>query len=71
MLMHISITNNIKSALPKTESAKEFMKFVEEHSQTVDKSLAETLMSTLTTMKFDGSRTMHEHVIEMTYYSKT
>ena len=23
-------------------------------------------MSTLTTMKFDGSRTMHEHVIEMT-----
>jgi len=23
-------------------------------------------MSTLTTMKFDGSCTMHEHVIEMT-----
>jgi len=23
-------------------------------------------MSTLTTIKFDGSRTMHEHVIEMT-----
>jgi len=31
-----------------------------------DKSLVGTLMSTLTTMKFDGSRTMHEHVIEMT-----
>ncbi|WVZ13110.1 hypothetical protein V8G54_017640 [Vigna mungo] len=42
------------------------MKFVEERSQTADKSLAGTLMSTLTTMKFDGSRTMHEHVIEMT-----
>ena len=26
-------------------------------------------MSTLTTMKFDGSRTMHEHVIEMTNLS--
>ena len=26
-------------------------------------------MSTLTTMKFDGSRTMHEHVIEMTNFS--
>jgi hypothetical protein len=25
-----------------------------------------TLMSTLTTMKFDGSRTIHEHIIEMT-----
>ena len=41
------------------------MKSVEERSQTVDKSLAGTLMSTLTTMKFDDSRTMHEHVIEM------
>ena len=65
MLMHISIANNIKFVLPKIESAKEFMKSVEERSQTVDKSLAGTLMSTLTTMKFDDSRTMHEHVIEM------
>ena len=38
---------------------------MEERSQTADKSLAGTLMSTLTTMKFDDSRTMHEHVIEM------
>ena len=37
-----------------------------ECSQTTDKSVAGTLMSTLTTMKFDGSRTMYEHVIEMT-----
>ncbi|XP_052728581.1 uncharacterized protein LOC108321215 [Vigna angularis] len=66
MFMRMSIASNIKSAIPKTENAKEFMKFVEERSQTADKSLAGTLMSTLTTMKFDGSRTMHEHVIEMT-----
>ena len=66
MFMRMSITNNIKSALPKIESAKKFMTFVEERSQTADKSLAETLMGTLTTMKFDGSRTMHKHVIEMT-----
>jgi hypothetical protein len=25
-----------------------------------------TLMGTLTTMKFDGSHTIHEHIIEMT-----
>jgi len=43
----MSITNNIKYALPKT---KEFMKFVEERSQKDDKSLVETLMSTSTTM---------------------
>ena len=42
------------------------MGLVGEHSQIADKSLARTLMSTLTTMKFDGSRTMYEHVIEMT-----
>jgi len=42
------------------------MGLVGEHSQIIDKSLAETLMSTLTTMKFDSSRTMHEHIIEMT-----
>ena len=64
--MRMSIESNIKSALPQTESAKEMIKLVEECSQTVDKSLAGTLMSKLTIMKFDGSRTMHEHVIEMT-----
>ncbi|XP_019451722.1 PREDICTED: uncharacterized protein LOC109353815 [Lupinus angustifolius] len=64
--MRKSIANNIKSTLPKTESAKKMLKFVEECSQTAGKSLARTLMSTLTTMKFNGSRTIHEHVIEMT-----
>jgi len=33
MFMRMSIANNIKSALSKTENAKEFMKFVEERSQ--------------------------------------
>ena len=42
------------------------MKFVEKCFQTTDKSLVKTLMSTLTIIKFDDSRTMHEHVIEMT-----
>jgi len=39
------------------------MKFMEEHSQTIDKSLVGTLMSSLTIMKFDGSYTMYEHVV--------
>ncbi|KAK6163517.1 hypothetical protein DH2020_000381 [Rehmannia glutinosa] len=66
MFMRMSIANNIKSTLPQTENAKEFIKLVGERSQTTDKSLAGALMATLTTMKFDGSRSMHEHVIEMT-----
>lgn len=68
MFMRMTVANNIKSTLKKTESAKEFMKSVEECSQSdsADKSLAGTLMGTLTTIKFDGSRTMHEHIVEMT-----
>ncbi|XP_015956070.1 uncharacterized protein LOC107480439 [Arachis duranensis] len=66
MFMQMSIANSIKSALSKSDNAKEFMKLVEQRSQTTDKSHAGTLMGTLTTMKFDGFRTMHEHVIEMT-----
>ena len=45
---------------------KNFLKFTEKCSQIADKSLVRTLMSTLTTMKFDGSSTMHEHIIEIT-----
>ena len=66
MLMRMTVTNSIKTALPKTESAKKFMWLVGECSQTADKSIVGTLMSTLIIMKFDGSRTMYEHVVEMT-----
>ncbi|KAL8128992.1 hypothetical protein V2J09_018147 [Rumex salicifolius] len=67
MFMRMAVENNIKSTFKKTENAKEFLKLVEESSQSgsVDKSVAGTLMSTLTNMKFNGSRTMHEHVVEM------
>ena len=63
--MRMSISNNIKTTLLKTDKGKDMLKFVEEHSQIIDKSLVVTLMSTLTTMKFDGSHTMHEHVVEI------
>lgn len=66
MFIKMTVANNIKSTIPQTESAKEYMKFVEERFRSADKSLAGTLMAELTTMKFDGSRTMQEHIIEMT-----
>ncbi|KAH0746124.1 hypothetical protein KY285_007781 [Solanum tuberosum] len=65
MFMRMNIAGNFKTTLPKTENAKDFLKHVEESSQTADKSLYGTLMGTLTPMKFDGSRTIHEHDIEM------
>ncbi|XP_022857994.1 uncharacterized protein LOC111378934, partial [Olea europaea var. sylvestris] len=59
MFMRMTLAKNIKSTIPKTENAKKYMKFVEERSQIADKSLAGTLV------EFDGSRTMHEHITEM------
>lgn len=62
----MTVANNIKTSIPQTESAREYLKFVEERFRSADKSLAGTLMAQLTTMKFDGSKGMHEHLIEMT-----
>ena len=59
------IADSIKTTFPKTDNTKKLIGLVGKCSQTVDKSLAGTLMSTLTTMKFDGSCIMYEHVIEM------
>ncbi|KAA0046843.1 Retrovirus-related Pol polyprotein from transposon TNT 1-94 [Cucumis melo var. makuwa] len=68
MFMQMTVANNIKSTIKNTEDAKEFMKSVEKCSQSesADKSLVGTLMSTLTNIKFDGSRTIHEHILEIT-----
>nr|XP_016503657.1 PREDICTED: uncharacterized protein LOC107821721 [Nicotiana tabacum] len=65
MFMRMSIANNIKSTIPQIESAREYLKFVEEHFRSADKSLAGTLMAELTTIKFDGSHSMQNHIIEM------
>lgn len=66
MFLRMTIASNIKTSLPKPENAKEYMTAIEERFKTADKSLAGKLMADLTTMKFDGTRSMHDHVIEMT-----
>ncbi|XP_059284784.1 uncharacterized protein LOC132038075 [Lycium ferocissimum] len=55
-----------KSTIPQTKVLGNTPKFVEERFCSADKSLAGTLMAELTTMKFDGSRSMQNHIIEMT-----
>ena len=64
--MRMTIANNIKTTLPKTGSAKEFLSNVEDCFKTANKSLLGTLMAKLTTMKFDGKRGIQEYAIEMT-----
>ncbi|XP_070004191.1 uncharacterized protein [Nicotiana sylvestris] len=65
MFMRMNIANNIKNTIPQTESGRECLKFVEERFCSADKSLTGTLMAELMTMKFDGSRSMQNHIIEM------
>ena len=62
----MTIANNIKITIPQIESVKEYLRFVEEHFHSTNKSLASTLIAQLRTMKFDGSRRMKEHIIEIT-----
>ncbi|GKA77247.1 hypothetical protein Tco_0783708, partial [Tanacetum coccineum] len=66
--MRMTITNNIKSTLPGNENqnAKKFLKLVEEKFHYIDKALARTLMAELTTMKFDGLKSMQQHVLDLT-----
>jgi len=67
MLMRMAMTESIRSTIPKTGDVKKFLESVESMSQsdTADKSIVGTLMGTLTIMRFDGGRTMHEHLTEM------
>ncbi|XP_057972618.1 uncharacterized protein LOC131160754 [Malania oleifera] len=60
------LANNIKSTPPQLGNAKEYLKAVEDQFHYADKSLVGRLMAELTTMKFDGSRGMNEHVLDMT-----
>ena len=63
--MRMTIVNNIKTTIPQTETTKEYLKFVEERFRSANKSLAGTLMAELTTMKYDGSQGMQQHIINM------
>ncbi|RVW83183.1 Retrovirus-related Pol polyprotein from transposon TNT 1-94 [Vitis vinifera] len=66
MFMRMTIANNIKTSLPQTEFAQEFLKSVEECFKRADKSLAGTLMAKLTTMKYDGQKGIQQHILNMT-----
>nr|GEU55926.1 hypothetical protein [Tanacetum cinerariifolium] len=48
------------------KNAQDFLKLVEEKFRYADKVLAGTLMAQLTPMKFDGSKSMQQHVLDMT-----
>ena len=65
--MKMSMAENVKPSMPKTDNAWQFMKEIKEYSQSdiADKSIVGTLMSELTTKKFNWSQPIHDHVTHM------
>lgn len=66
MFIRMAILPNIGTSIPIIDTAVELLKEIDARFRAADKSLAGTLMAKLTTMKYDGSRSMQEHIIEMT-----
>ncbi|CAM8940925.1 unnamed protein product [Rhodiola kirilowii] len=66
-LMRMTMAENIKPSMPKTENAREFMHKIKECSRSdlADKSIVGSLMSQLTTKKFDWSQPIHDHMTHM------
>ncbi|GJX85022.1 hypothetical protein Tco_0335796 [Tanacetum coccineum] len=58
--MRMAIANNIKCTLPgiENQNAKDFLKLIKEKVCSADKALTWTLMAELTTMKFDGLKSI-------------
>jgi len=65
--MRMTMAENVKASMPNTENAMEFIRLIKEYSQSdiTDKSIVGTLMSELTTKKFDLSQLIHDQVIGM------
>ncbi|XP_042511709.1 uncharacterized protein LOC122086825 [Macadamia integrifolia] len=60
-----TINKTIKSSIPTSENAKEYLINVENRFATADKSLAGTLMTKLVTMKYTGTNGIGDHISEM------
>ncbi|XP_028063222.1 uncharacterized protein LOC114266519 [Camellia sinensis] len=65
MFMKMTIENNIKTSLPQTINALEYLKAVEDRFRFADKSFSSTIMAKLTIIKYDGNRGVQDHILNM------
>ncbi|XP_019256188.1 PREDICTED: uncharacterized protein LOC109234590 [Nicotiana attenuata] len=65
MLIKAHISQSIMGSIPNSDKAKAYMKAIDEQFVSSDKALASTLMKRLSSMTFDRSRTVREHITEM------
>ncbi|XP_060170600.1 uncharacterized protein LOC132601538 [Lycium barbarum] len=65
MLIKAHISQSIRGSIPNSDKVKVYMKAIEEQFVSTDKALASTLMKRLSSMTFDRSRIVREHIMEM------
>ncbi|KAF1860189.1 hypothetical protein Lal_00040471 [Lupinus albus] len=63
----MSFSDNIKTSMPKTNNAREFMRMINEysHSDITIKFVVGNLRTKLTTKKFEWLQPIHDHVSSM------
>ncbi|OIT28788.1 hypothetical protein A4A49_59521, partial [Nicotiana attenuata] len=65
MIIKAHISQSIRGFIPTSVKVKAYMKAIDEQFVSSDKALASTLMKRLSSMTFDRSRTVREHIMEM------
>ncbi|OIT01053.1 hypothetical protein A4A49_60010, partial [Nicotiana attenuata] len=65
MLIKAHISQCIRGSIPNSDKVKAHMKSIDEQFVSSDKVLASTLMKRLSSMTFDRSHTVREHIMEM------
>ncbi|KAK4400629.1 hypothetical protein Sango_1169000 [Sesamum angolense] len=59
------INKGIRDSIPECTKVKDFLKAIEDQYVCSDKALASTLMKRLSDVKYDGSRSVREHIMHM------
>ncbi|XP_059281612.1 uncharacterized protein LOC132035372 [Lycium ferocissimum] len=65
ILIKAHISQSIRGSIPNSDKVKAYMKAIEEQFVSSDKALSNTLMKRLSSMTFDRSRSVREHIMEM------
>ncbi|KAK4400627.1 hypothetical protein Sango_1168800 [Sesamum angolense] len=65
MLIKKHISKGIRGSIPECTKVKDFLKAIEDQYVRSDKALASTLMKRLSDVKYNGSRSVREHIMHM------
>ncbi|RVW51338.1 hypothetical protein CK203_075501 [Vitis vinifera] len=65
MFIKSSIGKSIRGSISECAKVKEYLKAIEQQFETSDKALASTLMTKMCSMKFNGTKGVREHIMEM------